>query len=95
MEILNTSEIIRCEGLQKCTRIVALKRSNIVSSYNLGEFKKLLQIPYFFSPHKSYLINLKFVQKYLKEGSILMTDNKWVPVSRRNKKKFLDCILHV
>ena len=95
MEILNTNEIIRCEGLQKCTRIVVLKRSNIISSYNLGEFKKLLQIPYFFSPHKSYLINLRFVQKYLKEGSILMADNKWVPVSRRNKKKFLDCILHV
>lgn len=95
MEILNTNEIIRCEGLQKCTRIITLKRSDIVSSYNLGEFKKLLQIPYFFSPHKSYLINMKFVQKYLKEGSILMSDNKWIPVSRRNKKKFLDCILHV
>ncbi|MEO1517065.1 MAG: LytTR family DNA-binding domain-containing protein [Bacteroidota bacterium] len=95
LEVLKVQDIIRCEGLQKCTRIVTVDRSDIVSSYNLGEFRRLLEPYDFFSPHKSYLVNLGFVKKYYKEGTLLMQDDATVPVSRRNKKKFLDRILHV
>ncbi|MEM9916969.1 MAG: LytTR family DNA-binding domain-containing protein [Bacteroidota bacterium] len=95
LEILNVRDIIRCEGLQKCTRIVTRTRSDIVSSYNLGEFRKLLENFSFFSPHKSYLVNLHCIKKYYKEGTLLMEDNTPVPVSRRCKKKFLAQILHI
>ena len=42
-EFLKVSDIIRCEGLQKCTRIVTIDRSDIISSYNIGEFRKILE----------------------------------------------------
>jgi two-component system LytT family response regulator len=88
-------EIIRCEGLQRCTRIVTKSRSNIISSYNLGEFNKLLKPYGFFSSHRSHLINLKLVKKYNREGTIIMVDDSLVPVAKRKKSEFLDSIVHL
>jgi len=93
-EFLHIDKIIRCEGLQKCTRIITTEKSDLISSYNLGEFRKLLEPHGFFSPHKSHLINLKYISKYHREGSIVMQDKSHVPVAKRKKKDFLDQFTH-
>lgn len=95
LEFISTKDIIRCEGLQKYTRVITRDRSDIVSSYNLGEFRKLLEPLGFYSPHKSHLINLNFVRKYHKEGNIMLLNNTFVPVAKRKKKEFLDQIKHI
>ena len=89
LEFVKLHDIIRCEGLQKCTKVVG-EKSNIISSYNIGEFIKLLEPYGFFATHKSHLINLSKIQKYLKEGSIVMEDSSSVPLARRRKQSFLD-----
>ena len=94
-DFLFVDEIIRCEGLQKCTRVVTTTKTDIISSYNIGEFRKLLEPYYFFSPHKSHLINLNFVKKYKREGSILLRDNSYVPISKRKKTEFLEVVIHL
>lgn len=88
-------EIIRCEGLQKCTRIITTSKTDIISSYNIGEFRKLLEPYHFFSPHKSHLINLAFIKKYKREGTILLQDNSSIPVSKRKKNEFLELVIHL
>lgn len=90
----STSEIIRCEGLQKCTRIITTTKTDIISSYNIGEFKKLLEPYGFFATHKSHLINLSFVKHYRREGTIIMKDNSSVPVAKRRKGLFLKQVIH-
>jgi len=94
-EFISVKEIIRCEGYQKCTRVITDQKTNIVSSYNIGEFRKLLESYGFFAPHKSHLINLKKVRRYNKEGTITMLDNSFVPVSRRRKQEFLMSLPHL
>jgi two-component system LytT family response regulator len=94
-EFIRIDDIIRCEGLQKCTRIITLDKTDLISSYNLGEFRKLLEPFGFFSPHKSHLINLKFIRKYHREGSIIMHNGTDVPVAKRKKKEFLDQFTHL
>ena len=94
-DFLLVNEIIRCEGLQRCTRIVTKTKTNIVSSYNLGVFRKLLEPYGFFTVHKSYLINLSYVKKYKREGLIIMTDGDAVPISRRRKSEFLESMPHL
>ena len=94
-EFLSINEIIRCEGLQKCTRIITKDRTDIISSYNIGEFRKLLEPYGFYSPHKSHLINLKHIRKYHREGNILMINNSYVPVAKRKKREFLNHIKHI
>ncbi len=94
-DFFHVEEIIRCEGLHRCTRIVTQTQSNIVSSYHLGEFRKLLKPYAFFSPHRSHLINLHHVKQYDREGTITMADDSNVPVARRKKQEFMDVIIHI
>ncbi|MCO6490916.1 MAG: LytTR family transcriptional regulator DNA-binding domain-containing protein [Phaeodactylibacter sp.] len=91
-EFLAVNEILRCEGLQKYTRVIARGKTDIVSSYNLGEFRNLLEPYGFFAPHRSHLINLRHIRKYHKEGSIYMEDGVCVPVAKRMKKEFLSLV---
>jgi two-component system LytT family response regulator len=94
-DFLLVKEIIRCEGLQKCTRVVTVTKTDIISSYNIGEFKKILEPYHFFSPHKSHLVNLAFIKKYKREGTIMLRDNSSVPISKRKKSEFLEQIIHL
>ncbi len=94
-EFIPANKIIRCEGLQKCTRVVTIDRSDIVSSYHLGIFKKLLQPFGFFLPHKSFLINLSLIKKFHKEGTITMVDDSHVPLARRKRTEFLGMVRRV
>ena len=93
-EFVVIGEIIRCEGLQKCTRIITLDKTDLISSYNLGEFRKLLEPFGFFSPHKSHLINIRYIRKYNREGSIIMHNGSYVPVAKRRKKDFMKQFTH-
>lgn len=94
-EFVNVRDIVRCEGMQKCTRIITIEKSDLISSYNLGEFRKLLNPFGFYSPHKSHLINLNMIRRYHKEGNLLMVNGSWVPVAKRRKKDFLKRIQHI
>lgn len=95
LDFIDIKKIIRCEGLTNCTKIITHSSSkNIISSYNIGEFKKLL-IPFgFYSPHKSHLINISFVDKYKKEGVIKMQfdEKAIVPVARSKRTEFLSFV---
>lgn len=89
-EFIKVEEIIRCEGWQKYTKIHLISGDTIVSSYNLGVFKDMLLKYEFYETHKSHLVNTHHIRKYLKEGTVVMSDGSDVPVSRRKKDHFLD-----
>jgi two-component system LytT family response regulator len=95
LEFVPTNHIVRCEGDQKYTRVITTEKKDILSSYNIGEFRKLLEDYGFFAPHKSHLINLSHIKRYDKEGTVTMVDNSNVPVSRRKKQEFLDKLTRV
>lgn len=95
IDFLYCHEIIRCEGLQKCTRIVSTRGLAMVSAYNIGEFKKLLEEYGFFSCHKSHLINLMHVKKLTREGFVYLSDNGAVPLARRKRIEFLAMLKHL
>ena len=90
LEFVETSEIVRCEGIQRCTKVVLNNRKSIISSYNLGEFIKMLENYNFFATHKSHLVGMAHIIRYDKEGSLEMSDGAFVPVSRRRRQDFLD-----
>ncbi|MCB0602198.1 MAG: response regulator transcription factor [Saprospiraceae bacterium] len=90
LEFVEMNEIIRCEGDQKYTKVYLTNRTNILSSYNIGEFRRILEHHNFFQCHKSHLVNLNHVRKYNKEGTLHMSDDSSVPVSKRKKIEFLN-----
>ncbi len=95
LEFIAIGNIVRCEGLQKCTRIITTEKSNIVSSYHIGHFRKHLEAYGFFSPHKSHLVNVLQIKRYSKEGTTIMRDDSWVPLARRRKTDFLNLMPHI
>ncbi len=95
LEFVTASEIVRCEGHQKYTKVITRDKKNILSSYNIGEFRKLLERFGFYATHKSHLINLQHIKRYDKEGTVTMSDNSFVPVSRRKKQDFMDKLTRV
>lgn len=89
IDYIHTGDILYLQAEHKCTR-VALKHRILYSSYNLGRFRDFLPAVPFFQVHRSYIINLQAVQRYLPEQAILvMNDNAEIPVARSAKELLL------
>ena len=89
LEFVRITDIIQCEGTEGYTRIHFTDRKPILSSHSIGYFHKLLEKQNFYLVHKSYLINLDQVEKYLNEGYVLLAKNHKIPVSRNRRNDFL------
>lgn len=92
-DFVQIKDIVRCEGWQKYTRIHLEDGTTILSSYNIGVFKGMLENYGFYGTHKSHLINCKLISRYLKEGTVVMKDGSQVPVARRKKEEFIEQVL--
>lgn len=92
LEFVKISDIIFCEGEDGYTKINFTNRKPILSSNSIGHFNKLLLDNDFYLVHKSYLINLSYIEKYLNEGYIILSNNHKVPVSRNRRQDFLNSL---
>ena len=84
-------EIVRIESDSNYSTLFLLSGKKIVVSKTLRIMEEML-LPYsFMRPHKSHLINLEYVSKYLKGdgGTIIMMDGSQIEVSRQRKDNFL------
>ncbi len=89
---INLSDIIRCDSDGNYTFFILTNGKKIIASRTLGEYEQMFADDNFFRIHRSHLINLEHVKKYIKGegGYVIMTDNSQVEVSRRNKTDFLE-----
>ena len=94
---INLSEIIRCDSDGNYTFFILTSGKKIIASRTLGEYEQLFAEDNFFRVHRSHLINLQHVKKYIKGegGYVVMSDNSQVEVSRRNKTDFLERLSHL
>lgn len=86
LEFVDAGDIIFCEGEEGYTRIHLRDGSHRLSSYSIGEYRKLLTAYDFFAVHRSYLVNRRHVKKHDRSGSIMLSNGKTVAVSRRRKE---------
>lgn len=89
---INLSEIIRCDSDGNYTFFILTSGKKIIASRTLGEYEQMFADDNFFRVHRSHLVNLQHVKKYIKGegGYVVMSDNSQVEVSRRNKIDFLE-----
>ncbi len=80
------SEILYCEGENNYTRFTFTKNKPMLVSKTLGEYEDLLGEQGFLRIHKSYLVNIKYVSKVDREGSLMMSDGKQLAISKRRKE---------
>ncbi len=88
------ADIVRCQGYDGYTKIFFIDQQPLVSSFNIGQYVKMLDNEFFYQTHKSHLINLDFVEKYELDGRLFLKNGDEIPVSRRRRKEFLERVCH-
>ncbi|MCB0430350.1 MAG: response regulator transcription factor [Flavobacteriales bacterium] len=94
MTFIGLSDIIRCESDGNYTYIILKGGKRIVATKTLGDYEDMLAEENFVRIHRSHLINLEHVSRYIKGegGYVIMSDGSEVEVSRRKKAEFLERI---
>jgi two-component system LytT family response regulator len=88
-KIVEIKNIVRCQSDSNYTNIFCKDENKILISRTLKEIEELLTDHGFLRVHQSHLINPQFVEGILKQGggSLIMTDNTEIPVSRQKSKQ--------
>ncbi len=84
-------EIIRCEAHGNYTYVFLADNSSFLITKTLKHYEEVLPMDDFFRAHKSHLINLNFVRRFIKgkQGMVEMTDGKLIEVSLRKRESLL------
>ena len=88
VHVVGIDEIIRCESHSNYTLFYLKENKQILVTKTLKEFDQLFSDYNFIRVHHSHLINLNFLQEFVKTdgGYAIMTDGNQVPVSTRKKE---------
>lgn len=94
MHILKISDIIRCESSSNYTQFFLTTGKMLLASKTLKEFDNMLNGFNFERIHKSHLVNMNYVKKYVQAdgGYVVMEDDSRVPVANRKKEQLLNLL---
>lgn len=93
---VDVKDIIRCESSSNYTQFYFVEGKKMISSRNLGYYEELLPTDKFCRIHHSHLINVDFLDQYIKGGSggtVVMRDGAELDVSQRKKDEFLQKVV--
>jgi len=95
LQVLQLREIIYCQSEGGYTNFFLTEGRRIMISKPLKFYDELLPEKWFLRPHQSYLVNVLYVDKFLKSGTIVLKDRTEIPVSGRRKDYILQHINHI
>ena len=93
-QVVDINELMYCESDKGYTTFYCNDGKKIMVSKILKEFEPQLYQADFVRPHQSYMVNLKFIDKYDKSGVIHLKNGKRIPVSSRKKEEFVTAFLN-
>jgi len=91
LHIIPVQNIIRCEAERNYSKFYLVNGKSIIVSHTMKEFENMLVEQGFFRVHKSHLVNLTFIEEYVKSdgGNVILTDGTSIPVAERKKNNLL------
>lgn len=95
LQVLQLREIIYCQSEGGYTNFFLTEERRIMISKPLKFYDELLPEKWFLRPHQSYLVNILYVDKFLKSGTIVLKNKTEIPVSGRRKDYILQHINHI
>lgn len=95
-ELQKLNNIIYCQSDSNYCKIKCLDGKEFYLSKTLKHIEELINNKLFVRVHKSYLVNLNYINKFDKNGdlNITLTNGEQIPVSVRKKEHFLNIILN-
>jgi two-component system LytT family response regulator len=97
LDFVPLDNILYCQGEGSQTAAYLKTQTlPIILSKTLKECEELFNSNGFYRIHKSYLINLNHIKKYIKgkDGQVVMSNDKTLDVSRNYKDAFLEHLKH-
>lgn len=90
-EFINLKDIIYCEADRAYTHVHSVGGRKLYISKTLRHMEEALCDYHFFRVHNSFIVNINFMQKYVKAdgGYLLLSNGKQVKVSRSKKEKLV------
>ncbi|WP_037051264.1 LytR/AlgR family response regulator transcription factor [Psychroserpens burtonensis] len=93
-QVIDLNTLLFCETDKGYTTFYCNDGKKYMVSKTLKEFEEQLSNANFTRPHQSFMVNLKFIDKYDKSGQIHLKNGKKTPVSSRKKESFLSTFLN-
>lgn len=92
LHLVTLSDIVYCQTSGSYTTFHLINGREIIVSKPLKNYEEQLTLPDFFRIHQSYMVNLNFVDTYLKDGIVVLKNKTELPVAQRKKDEFLKLI---
>jgi two-component system LytT family response regulator len=92
MQIVVIDEILYCKSDKGYTTFFLENGSKIMVSKLLKDYEELLPANKFIRCHQSYMVNMRFILRYYKEGEIELTNGDKIPVSDRKRNTLIEYI---
>lgn len=91
LQFVPLDDIMYCESQDNYTQFFLVDGKKIMVSKTIKFFEDALDDSKFFRVHRSNIINLKYIDKYVKGegGYVVLKQGARIPVSRRRKESFL------
>lgn len=91
-QLLKIQDIIRCQSDNNYTTFFLASGKPLIVSKSIKEYEELLEGSDFVRIHRSHLINMLHVEKFIREdnGYVIMSDKSTIEVSRRKKEEFIE-----
>lgn len=93
LTFIKIADIVRFQSDGSYTNLyITDQKKPILISKPIGDYQEILTNEPFIRIHRSHLINLHHVSKYVKGegGSVIMSDSSIVEISRRKKAEFIE-----
>ncbi len=94
LEFIPIKDILHIESNSNYSKLYFQNGRHLTVTKLLKDFEDMLAPYHFYRVHNSHLINLNYIQKYLRGngGRVMMQDGTEIEVARRKKEEFLKMI---
>ena len=94
MHVLKVSEIVRLESSSNYTTFYLKSDKSLLASKTLKEFDSLLTSYNFYRVHKSHLVNMNYLKRYVQTdgGYLILEDGSKIPVANRKKEHLMQTL---
>lgn len=89
--MVHINDITQLQAESNYTWVFLNNQKKYLVTKTLKDMEDMLRFPQYFRPHKSYLVNLNHVDRYVRGqgGYLIMKDNAQIPVARAQKLELL------
>lgn len=93
-DVVAVDKIMYCEANRNYTTFYLTTEEIITASKTLKEYESILSPGTFVRVHQKYLVNINFIQKYLKgrSGTLIMTNGKNIAVAENRKSDLINLL---